>query len=224
MSQQGRPGDRAERILRRVVVEGPIGVGKTTLARRLAESLGAELRLEAPEANPFLPAFYREGERHALPTQLFFLLQRLRQQEAAKEDLLETPQVWDYLIDKDRLFAELTLNDAELALYDQIHGQIDLQSPMPDLVVYLQAPVPVLLDRIRRRDIAAEASIRSEYLTRVVEAYAGFFHHYERSPLLIVNAARIDWVSREDHYAGLLQAIREPQGSRRYFNPDPELI
>jgi deoxyguanosine kinase len=208
-----------------IVVEGPIGVGKTTLARRLADSLGAELTLEDAEANPFLAPFYREGGRHALPAQLFFLLQRLRQQgDLGTGDLLETPHVSDYLLDKDRLFAELTLTDEELALYDQIHGQLELPDHVPDLVVYLQAPVPVLLERIRRRDIPAEAAIRAEYLERLNEAYTAYFHAYDRSPLLIVNAARIDWVHRDDHYEGLLREIREMRGLRRYYNPDPELI
>lgn len=208
-----------------IVIEGPIGVGKTTLARRLAGSLGAELTLEDAEANPFLAPYYREGGRHALPTQLFFLLQRLRQHGAqGARDLLRTPHVADYLLDKDRLFAELTLSDEELALYDQIEQQLELPRHEPDLVVYLQAPVPVLLERIRRRDIAAEAAIRPEYLERLIAAYTAFFHEYDRSPLLIVNAARIDWVHRDDHYEGLLREIRGMRGLRHYYNPDPELI
>lgn len=210
---------------RRIAIEGPIGVGKTTLARMLADSLGAELQLEAPEENPFLESFYREGGHHALPTQLFFLLQRLRQQsERRRDDLLETPVVADYLIEKDALFARLTLTDAELELYEQIHDHVVVTATPPDLVIYLQAPVPVLMDRIRQRNIAAEATIRPDYLERLIDAYTAFFHHYERAPLLIVNAARIDWSGRDDHYQGLLRTLADMKGPRQYYNPDPELI
>lgn len=219
------PLERRDPAPRRIAIEGPIGVGKTTLARKLADSLDAELLLEAPEENPFLDAYYREGGRHALPTQLFFLLQRLRQQSALpRDDLLDAPVVTDYLIEKDALFARLTLSDAELALYEQIHDQVVVDAPPPDLVIYLQAPVPVLMERIRHRNIAAEAMIRPDYLDRLVDAYTAFFHHYESAPLLIVNAARIDWLGREDHYQGLLRTLAEMKGLRQYYNPDPELI
>src|SRR5688572_3038521 len=172
---------------RYVVVEGPIGVGKTSLARRLAKSFGSELILEQADENPFLERFYRNPKSAALQTQLFFLFQRTRQLEDIRQhDLFDTVRVADYLIDKDRLFARLTLDDEEYALYDQIYERLATDMPVPDLVIYLQAPVDILLERIARRGIRYEQKIEREYLEKLQETYARFFHAYNVSPLLIV--------------------------------------
>ena len=205
---------------RHVVVEGPIGVGKTTLARRLAASHGADLVLEQPEQNPFLERFYREPRANAFPAQLFFLFQRSRQLEQLKQqDLFAPVRIADFLFDKDRLFARLTLDDAEYSLYQQVYERLAIDSPVPDLVVYLQAPVDVLEARIARRKAPFEQGLERAYLERVVDAYASFFHHYDAAPLLIVNAAEADFASNEADYAQLQQAIAKPRRGRHYFNP-----
>src|SRR6185312_4298660 len=178
-----------------IVVEGPIGVGKTSLARRLAESLSAEPVLEDAAQNPFLERFYKNPRAGALPAQLYFLFQRCQQLGALKQqDLFAQVRVADYLLEKDRLFARVTLDDAEFNLYEQIYARLDVQAPKPDLVVYLQAPVDVLLERVARRGIGYEQYIERDYLVRLNEAYARFFHEFEGAPLLIVNAASIDLV------------------------------
>src|SRR5262245_15002963 len=183
---------RSDAPPRYIVVDGPIGVGKTTLARRLAESLQAELVLEQAEQNPFLERFYRDPVNAALPAQLFFLLERARSAQSLRQsDLFKPVRVVDFMLAKDRLFAELTLDGHELRLYDRIYAGLALDAPAPDLVIYLQAPVDVLLDRIVRRGIAYEQSIGRPYLTRVVDAYARYFHYYDEGPLLIVNAAAV---------------------------------
>ena len=208
-----------------IVVEGPIGVGKTTLARNLAAVLSYPLLLEPALENPFLDRFYREPGRHALPTQLFFLLNRARQLADLSDDALVEPVlVADYLMDKDRLFAGVTLDENELRLYEEIHDNLDLRPPRPDLVIYLQAPVDMLLDRIRRRGIEFEQQIDSRYIESIAEAYARFFHFYDRSPLLVVNAAVIDFAGNPDHLEALLDCIRDMEGGRQYFNPTPSLL
>lgn len=205
---------------RYIVVEGPIGVGKTSLARRLARSFGSELILEQADENPFLERFYRNPKSAALQTQLFFLFQRTRQLEDMRQhDLFDTVRVADYLIDKDRLFARLTLDEEEFPLYDQIYARLATDMPVPDLVVYLQAPSDVLLDRIARRGIRYEQQIEREYLEKLQEAYARFFHGYDASPLLIVNAAQADFVNNEDDYAQLFEQIKRMRRGRHYFNP-----
>jgi deoxyguanosine kinase len=205
---------------RYVVVEGPIGVGKTSLARRLGESLGAELVLEQAAENPFLERFYRNPRAGAFPTQLYFLFQRAQQLAGLQqEDLFAPRRVSDYLLDKDRLFAEVTLEEAEYALYDQVYAKLGITAPKPDLVVYLQAPVDVLLERIARRGIDYERLIERPYLERLNQAYARFFHEYEAAPLLIVNAASIDPVHNEQDYEELLSAIRRMGKGRLYYNP-----
>ncbi len=192
-----------------VVVEGPIGAGKTSLARRLAESLSAELVLEQAEENPFLERFYRNPRAGAFPTQLHFLFQRARQlQQLRQQDLFEPVRVADYLLEKDRLFARVTLDDEEYALYEQVYGRLALDAPVPDLVVYLQAPVEVLLERIAKRGIKYEQYIDRAYLERLLEAYTRFFHHYDSSPLLIVNATDIDPVSSDADFEQLFAEIR----------------
>jgi deoxyguanosine kinase len=203
-----------------IVVEGPIGVGKTSLARRLCSSLGAQGVFEQATQNPFLERFYKNPRAGALPTQLYFLLQRAQQLAALKQaDLFSTVRVADYLLDKDRLFARVTLDDAEYALYDQLYSKLDIQVPKPDLVVYLQAPVDVLLERIARRGVDYEQHIDRQYLERLNQAYARFFHEYEAAPLLIVNAASIDPIANQRDYDELLAAIRRMNRGRLYYNP-----
>ncbi len=203
-----------------IAVEGPIGVGKTSLARRLCSSLSAQEVLEEAGQNPFLERFYRNPRAGALPAQLYVLLQRAQQLAALKQaDLFAAVRVADYLLEKDRLFARVTLDDAEYALYEQLYARLDIQVPKPDLVVYLQAPVDVLLERIARRGVAYEQYIDRGYLERLNEAYARFFHEFDSAPLLIVNAASIDPVTNQRDYDELLAAIRRMSRGRLYYNP-----
>jgi len=205
-----------------IAVEGPIGVGKTTLASRLADSFEAELVLEGPQDNPFLERFYRDPRRYALPTQLYFIFQRARQYQAMRQaDMFEPVRVTDFLLEKDRLFAQINLGDDELALYDLVYEKLAIDAPVPDLVVYLQAPADVLLKRIAMRGIAYEQGITREYMERVSEAYARFFHHYNRSSVLIVNTAQIDLVNTDSGYATLLDQLRGLRPGRHFFNPGP---
>lgn len=205
---------------RYIVVEGPIGVGKTSLARRLAASLGAETVLEQADENPFLERFYRNPKAGALPAQLYFLFQRAQQLAALRQDDLFAPlRVADYLLAKDRLFAQLTLDADEFGLYEQIHAKLAIDAPRPDLVVYLQAPVTVLMERIARRGIGYEGRISADYLERLNGAYAQFFLDYDTGPLLIVNAASIDPLNNDADYQELLGAISRMRGGRLYYNP-----
>ena len=203
-----------------IVVEGPIGVGKTSLAKRLSQSFASELILEGAADNPFLERFYRNRRQAALPTQLFFLLQRAQQIEQLRQrDLFSPVRVADFLIEKDRLFAELNLDPMELSLYDEVASKLDLDPPKPDLVIYLQAPANVLLQRVARRGIGHEQYIDGEYLERLGGAYASFFHNYNDAPLLIVNAASIDPINRESDYQELLATIMNVKRGRHFFNP-----
>jgi deoxyadenosine/deoxycytidine kinase len=203
-----------------IVVEGPIGVGKTSLAKRLAESFAGELILEQAEENPFLERFYKNRRHAALPAQLFFLLQRARQIEQIRQrDMFSPVRIADFLWQKDRLFAELNLDPSELGLYSQVADSLELDPPTPDLVVYLQAPAPVLMRRVAMRGVAYEQLIEQEYLERLGEAYARFFHDFDAAPLLIVNAASIDPIHRESDYQELLQTILRVKRGRHFFNP-----
>lgn len=208
-----------------IVIEGPIGVGKTSLARRLAQTFSSELLLEGADKNPFLERFYREPRAAALQTQLFFLLQRAQQmQDLRQGDIFSPVRVADFLLEKDRLFAELNLDVDELRLYEQVYNQLTLDVPQPDLVIYLQAPVSILEERIRQRGIPAEQQITRDYLQGVADAYARLFHYYNTSPLLIVNAAEIDLVTSDVDYAALLEQVYTIKSGRHYFNPLPGLI
>ena len=203
-----------------IVLEGPIGVGKTVLATRLASTLKAELVLERADENPFLERFYKNPRAGALPAQLYFLFQRAQQLAALKQqDLFAPLRVADYLIEKDRLFARATLDDEEYRLYEQVHAKLAVDAPKPDLVIYLQAPVDVLLARIGRRGLQYEQYIDRGYLERLNDAYARFFHEYDATALLIVNAADIDPVNRDDDFEELLAAIRRMKRGRLYYNP-----
>lgn len=222
------PKDPVEIVMtphRYVVVEGPIGVGKTSLARRLAKSFGSELVLEQGDENPFLERFYRNPRAAAFQTQLYFLFQRARQiQDLRQADLFERVRVADYLLDKDRLFARLTLDDEEFALYEQVYERLAIDAPVPDLVVYLQAPVEILLERIARRGIQYEQIIERRYLERLVESYSRFFLEYDVAPVLMVNASEIDLVGSDADYASLLREVARARKGRHYFNPMKSLL
>jgi len=220
LEQHNLPSDAESEVPGFIVIEGPIGVGKTTLANRLAESFGSDLLLEGAEDNPFMQKFYEDPKAAALPTQLFFLLQRARQlKEMKQEDMFNPVRVADFLIDKDRLFAELTLDSDELDLYEQVYSSQTIDTPRPDLVVYLQAPVEVLLERIQKRGLTHERFIEAAYLQRLSDSYIQFFYQYNNAPLLIVNAADIDFANNDDDYQLLRQQIIEVKSGRHYFNP-----
>jgi deoxyadenosine/deoxycytidine kinase len=223
MTNQQEPIDLGG--MRYIVIEGPIGVGKTSLARRLAESFASELILENADDNPFLERFYRNRRHAALPTQLYFLLQRARQiEELRQEDMFAPLRVADFLLEKDRLFAELNLDAHELGLYNQVAQTLALDPPKPDLVVYLQAPASVLMKRVMSRGMAYEHHIDIDYLERLGEAYARFFYDFDSAPLLIVNAASIDPIHRESDYRELLRTIVSTRHGRQFFNPSAESI
>jgi deoxyguanosine kinase len=203
-----------------IVIEGPIGVGKTSLATRLAESFKGEVLLEQVEENPFLERFYRSGRSEALPAQLFFLFHRARQlEELRQSDLFSPVRVADYHFAKDRLFAEINLDREELDLYDKIRDKLQVDMPVPDLVIYLQASVDALMRRILRRGRPYERTIDRQYLEKLTEAYARYFHSYDDSPLLIVNASSIDPIQNDADYEQLFQQIRRTTGGRHFFNP-----
>ena len=204
---------------RYLVVEGPIGAGKTSLARRLGEQLGADLLLEQPAENPFLARFYQDMPRYALPTQLFFLFQRAKQIEPlAQTDMFRSPTVSDFLLDKDSLFARITLTGDEFALYQRIYEALRPHAPAPDLVVYLQAQPDILVDRVRRRAALFERGISEEYLALLAESYTRFFYHYDASPVLIVNSENLNFVERDADFELLVERIRGMKSRREFFN------
>lgn len=203
-----------------VVVEGPIGSGKAGLASRLAESFDGELILDNPRENPFLSRFYQNHRQAALPSQLFLLFQRARVLDHIRQsDLFCNVRVTDFLMDKDRLFAERVLDRSEFALYQQVYQTLDMNPPGPNLVIYLQAPPDVLLRRIASRGLETEKGIDLRYLERLCEAYANFFYRYDEAPLLIVNAAEFDPAQRDSDYRELLQEIGRVRPGRQFFNP-----
>lgn len=204
-----------------IAVEGPIGVGKTTLAKRLAESLGVGVLLEQPEQNPFLQRFYNDPERYALPAQLFFLFQRVEQlRNLGQQELFEPVGVTDFLLEKDALFAQVALAPDEYQLYHQIYTHMARAtlSPPPDLVIYLQAPTEVLLKRIARRGISHEQQIRTDYLEQLNRAYSDFFHYYDAAPLVIINASDADFAHRDEDYQQLWNYLSHLGPGRHYFN------
>ena len=208
--------------LKYIVIDGPIGVGKTTLAKKLATSFGSDLILEGPEDNPFLEQFYNDPKGAAFQTQLFFLFQRAKQlQDVHQDDMFQPIRIADYLIDKDRLFAELTLTPDEYKLYLQVYEHVTVNMPVPDLVIYLQAPVQVLQKRIANRGRNYEKTINNNYLNKLGEGYARFFHDYNDSPLLIVNAEDMNFADNESDYMQLIEQISKHQHGRQYFNPLP---
>jgi len=207
---------------RYIVVEGPIGVGKTHLVKRLADSFSGTTLLEEPEHNPFLEKFYLHPKQSALPTQLSFLMQRVKlSKDLQQDDLFNDLQVADFMVEKDRLFAQITLDDDELALYNMVYDNLTMHHRAPDLVVYLQAPLAVLKNRVTQRGIGYEQHIEDAYLQRLTDNYADFFHYYDDSPLLIVNAEQIDLVNSEQDYQNLLEQISTLQSGRQYYNPLP---
>jgi deoxyadenosine/deoxycytidine kinase len=204
---------------RYVVVEGPIGAGKTSLARVLAHHVGGEELFERPEDNPFLERFYGDMPRFALATQLTFLFQRADQLSGVGQfDMFRQLTVGDFLLDKDPLFARLNLSDAEYLLYEKVYSHLKPQTPTPDLVIYLQAPVDTLIERVHRRGVDFERKISASYLTRLADAYSRYFYAYEAAPLLIVNSERLNFVDNPDHAKLLLARIRSMRGRREFFN------
>ena len=204
---------------RYVVVEGPIGAGKTSLSRRLAERAGAHMLLEQPQDNPFLERFYRDSARYALPTQMFFLFQRVQQLAELKQlDLFQSAIVSDFLLEKDRLFARLTLADDELRLYEQVHDQLKPGTASPDLVIYLQARPETLVERVGRRGDPIESGISEAYLRALADSYTRFFHSYEAAPVLVVNTEHLNPVDRDEDFELLLDRIDKLRGRREYFN------
>lgn len=204
---------------RYIVVEGPIGAGKTSLTKKIAEKTGAQLLLELPQENPFLEKFYRDAARYALPVQMFFLFQRMNQlRDLAQTDMFDARIVSDFLLEKDPLFARLTLSDDELNLYRQLYDQLRPQAPRPDLVIYLQAQPETLIERIRKRGVPMESGISETYLYRLCESYSRFFYHYEASPLMIVNTENLNPAGEDADFELLMQRIAGMRGKREFFN------
>lgn len=204
---------------RYIVVEGPIGVGKTTLSQKLAEAFNAQTLLEQPQDNPFLERFYRDAGRYALQTQMFFLFQRMNQLRDLKQaDMFNAPIVSDFLLDKDPIFAHLTLSDDELNLYRQLYEHLRPQAPVPDLVLYLQAQPETLVERVKKRGIPMESAISEVYLYRLCESYTRFFYHYDAAPVLIVNTEHLNPVQSDEDFTLLLSRIQNMRGKREFFN------
>jgi deoxyguanosine kinase len=207
-------------VHRYIVVEGVIGVGKTTLARLLSRKLHAHLELEEVEANPFLKDFYEDRRRWAFQTQLFFLFSRYRQQrELSQVDLFQSHVVSDYFFAKDRIFASLNLSDDELALYDRIMELLQREIPEPDAILYLQASTDVLMERIRKRDRSFERYVTTDYIEALNEAYSHFFFHYRGSPVLVVSTDEIDFLRHEAYVEDVLAELNRLSSGVRYYRP-----
>lgn len=203
-----------------IAIEGPIGVGKSSLAKRLAASFDSSLLMEKPAQNPFLERFYKSPKKFALPTQLFFLFQRVRLlQDMKQSDMFSPGWVADFMLEKDPLFAQISLDDDEFRLYQQVYQNLTIDRIQPDLVIYLQAPVDTLMERIRRRGVKYELGMDRSYLQKLSDAYTTFFHRYNDSALLIVNAAEINLVDNEQHYQALLTHLAQIKGGKHFFNP-----
>ena len=229
MQEQKVDLKKFEKLPKFIAVEGPIGAGKTTLTKLLANSFGYDTFLEQPSENPFLPDFYVNPSQAALGTQLFFLFQRVKQiQELKQEDIFSSNKVSDFLLDKDKLFAKATLSAEELKLYEQIYNYLSIDLPTPDLVIYLQAETKTLYERVMHRGIEMEKTISFDYLELLNETYKEFFFDYERSPVLIVNSDYLDLQTNQSDYNLLLKKLldyfNKPEGSKMYFNPSPTLI
>jgi deoxyguanosine kinase len=204
-----------------IVVEGPIGCGKTTLAKMLADKFPVDYLSEKAEANPFLPRFYQDAQRYALPTQLFFLFQRANQmKDLSQRDMFAKPIIADFFLEKDPIFARLNLDDEEYALYHNIYQHLQLKAPKPDLVIYLQTPIDALMERIEERRVTYEQDIPREYIERLANAYSEFFHNYDASPVLIVNNEKLNVLKNEDALELLLNRIMQIKGQREFFNPN----
>ena len=220
---------RFDKLPKFIAVEGPIGAGKTTLSKLLADSFGYDTSLEQPSENPFLPDFYINPSQAALATQLFFLFQRVKQmQDLKQEDIFSPNRVSDFLLDKDKLFAKATLSAEELKLYEQIYQYLSIDLPTPDLVIYLQAETKTLYERVMHRGIEMEKTISFDYLELLNETYKEFFFEHDRSPVLIVNSDYLDLQTSKSDYNLLLEKLLDyfnnPEGSKMYFNPSPALI
>lgn len=215
----GIPGDMPVERFRYIVIEGPIGAGKTSLAKKLALDFDSNLLLEQAEDNPFLANFYKNPRQYALSTQLHFLLQRAQQvQDFRQADLFHGSHIADFMIDKDPLFAQITLNSDEFKLYQQFYAHLTLDAPRPDLVIYLQAPLATLRERIAQRGIGYEQQIRDEYLLRLSESYTRFFHDYDGNALLTVNTESVDLINNAEDYQAILEKINDIRSGRHYFN------
>jgi len=206
-----------------IVVEGPIGSGKTTLAKMLVDRFPVDYLSEKAEANPFLPRFYQDAQRYSLPTQLFFLFQRANQiKDLNQRDMFAKPIVADFFLEKDPIFARLNLDEEEYALYHQIYQHLQIKAPKPDLVIYLQTPIDALMERIEERSISYEQEIPREYIERLANAYSEFFHSYDASPVLIVNNEKLNILKNQNAFNLLLSRIEQIKGQREFFNPNFE--
>lgn len=206
-----------------IVVEGPIGSGKTTLAKMLVDQFPVDYLSEKAETNPFLPRFYQDAQRYGLPTQLFFLFQRANQiKDLSQRDMFAKPIVADFFLEKDPIFARLNLDDEEYALYHQIYQHLQIKAPKPDLVIYLQTPIDALMERIEERSISYEQEIPREYIERLANAYSEFFHSYDASPVLIVNNEKLNILKNKSAFDLLLSRIDQIKGQREFFNPNFE--
>jgi len=216
-------GDPGLRNLYYIAIEGPIGVGKTSLANLMSKELSARLVREEFDENPFLPDFYKDPERFAFQTQLFFLLQRYRQQQELRQvDMFQKLLVTDYMFVKDRLFASLNLGEKEMQLYDTVANLLERNIIKPDLVIYLQADTDTLMKNIAKRGREMETDITYEYIDALSQVYTEYFFRYQDTPLVIINTNNIDFVHNEDDLKEVIKYIRQPVSGTKFFNPVTE--